>query len=104
MCGCVDVRMCGCAGSWMCETKLTQSQLPILKFSNPQILKSSNLIQRERRGVVDEQQEVRLDANQPAQRTDAEVVEGLRVLAGDQDDQPGDERRDPPRAQHEEQR
>src|SRR5262245_4325392 len=54
-------------------------------------------LEREWRVIVHQQEQIRFDTNEPPQDTDAEFVEPLRVLAGEQNRQPRDERRDPPR-------
>src|SRR5438477_11286999 len=44
------------------------------------------LLQRERRIFIHEREDVGLDADQPSERADAEVVQALRVFGGDADD------------------
>ena len=56
---------------------------------------SSQLVEREGRILVDQQEHVRFDADQPLEGHDAEVIQRPRVAARREDDEPRDDRRDP---------
>jgi hypothetical protein len=61
---------------------------------------AGRLGQREGRVVVDHQEHVRFDADQPSQGAGAEVVQPLRVFPGDQNQEPSNDRCHPPGEQH----
>src|SRR5690348_8266242 len=58
---------------------------------------SSPSLQRERRILIDEQEQVRLHPRRPAEAAEPEVVERTRIAPGEQDREPRHDRRDPPR-------